>query len=125
MIGQCSTRRPTSIITSDPHTTGWRAANSDLGGVGDPSVRDAERHATFSELTGLFHGLCTSAVLLNDVEGPTLIDLRRKAKSNLASTTTERTRVHGSQGDQDQRQESFRGNMVLPSMGGLKNWCPI
>ena len=109
MIGQCSTRRPTSVVTSDPHTTGWRVVNSDLGGVGDPSVCDAERRATFSELTSLFHGLCAGTVLLGNVEDPTLIDLRRKAKSNLASTTTERTCVHGSQGDQDQQQESFGG----------------
>jgi len=96
-------------MTSGPHTIGWRAANSDLGSIGDPGVCDTQRRATFSELTSLFHGLCANLVLLNNAEGSALIDPRRKAKSSLASATIERTCVHGSQSDKDQRQEGFRG----------------
>ena len=112
MIVQCSTRTPTSTMMSGPHTTCRRVTNADIGGVTDHGVCDAERRAisTFSELTSLLHSLCTSAVLLNDVEGSTLIDLRCKAKSSLAGTTTSRTCVHGSQGDEDQRQRRFRGD---------------
>ena len=98
-------------MTSDPHTIARRVANADIGGVGDHGVCDVERRATstFSELTSVFHGLCTSAVLLNDVGGSTPIDLRCKAKSSLAGTTTDRICVHGSQGDEGQRQKSIKG----------------
>jgi hypothetical protein len=110
-------------MTSDPHTIGWRVANADVGGVGDPAVYDAERlwRATLSELTSLFHVLCTSAVLLNDVEGSMGIEFRRKAKGSLAGTTTDRICVHGSQGDEDQRQKSVREDHGA-SVDGLKNW---
>ena len=92
-----------STAAADSRTGGSRTANSDLGGVGDPCVRDAERRAAFAQLAGLFHGLGTSAVLLNDAKGATLIDPRRKAKGGLASTTTERTRAHDGQRDEYQR----------------------
>ena len=97
-------------MTSDPHTIARRAANADVSGVVDHGVCDVERRATstFSELASPFHGLCTSAVLLNYVEGSTPIDLRCKAKSSLAGTTTDRICVHDSQGDEGQRQKSIK-----------------
>ena len=112
MIIQCSTRMLTSTMMSDPHTTCRRVTNADVGGVADHGVCDAKRCATstFSELASLLHSLCTSTVLLNDVEGSTLINLCFKAKSSLAGTTTSRTCIHGSQGDEDQRQKHLRGD---------------
>ena len=99
----------------DARTGCGRTANSDLGSVAEVVVCDAERPATaFAQLAGLFHGLETSAVLLKNAKGATLVDPPRKAKRGLAGATTEMAgattemiRVHGRQRDEYQRQECF------------------
>ena len=91
---------------ADSRTGSGRTANSDLSGVGESCVCDAERRAAFAQLAGLFHGLETSAVLLKNAKGVTLVDPPRKAKGGLAGATTEMVRVHG-QRDEYQRQECF------------------
>lgn len=92
-------------MATDPLTTGWRAANPDLGDVGGPVVNGIDlKRGTFAELTGLFHGPRTSAVLLDNVDGSTRIHPGRKLESSLAAVTTDETCVHGSQGDEDQYQ---------------------
>ena len=92
----------------DARTGCGRIANSDLGGVAaEVGVCDGERPATaFAQLSGLFHGLETSAVLLKNFKGATLVDPPRKAEGGLAGAMTEMIRVH-SQRDEYQTHESF------------------
>lgn len=94
-------------MAADLRTGCRRFANSHLDGVEDHGVCSAGRRAAFAGLSYLFHGLGTSTVHLSNVLGVMLIDIRRNAQSGLASTTSERSRVHGGQRDEYQRQECF------------------
>lgn len=81
-----------------------RITNSNLGRVLDPVVCDTGRQAAFPESADLFHSLGSSVVLLGNVKGAMSIDPRREAKGGLSCITSKRTRVHGGQRDEYQRQ---------------------
>ena len=91
------------VSATELRTIRWGDANSNLSSVPHSRICDIGgwQNGAFAQVGSVFESLCTSAILLGNVQLPTLVDPCSKAEGTLARAATEGARVHGSQADQE------------------------